>query len=331
MEYVSLGCSGLKVSRLCMGTMTFGDQADERESIRMVERCLDEGINFYDTADMYNTGVSEEILGRALQGKRDEVVVATKVSADNTAPATLREHCEASLRRLQTDYIDLYQVHWPIRNESIPDAFATLMDLQAEGKIRAIGISNHGVQDLGEVVPTGAPIVSNQLHYNLVSRAIEAEIVPLCQENGMDVIAYMPMLQGLLVGLYDSPEQVPPFRARTRHFSPSRAEASRHGQPGAEKELFESLAAIRGIADDLGVPMVGVALAWVAAKPFVSTVLVGSRKVAQLTANLQAAADATAAFTPDVVAALDAATEDLRVALGNNPDYWQSGEDCRVR
>lgn len=336
METRTIGNSGIEATVYALGTMPLGGGAGwgqeiEREGIDTIHAALDLGITILDTAEGYNAGRAEEIVGKALVGRRDKVVVATKISAGNTAPATLRAHCEASLKRLQTDYIDLYQVHWPIRDESIPDAFATLEDLKAEGKIRAIGISNHGVQDLGEVVPTGAPIVSNQLHYNLVSRAIEADIVPLCQQNGMDVIAYMPMLQGLLVGLYDSPEQVPPFRARTRHFSPSRAEASRHGQPGAEKELFESLRAIRGIADDLGVPMVGVALAWVAAKPFVSTVLVGSRKVSQLTANLQAAADATAAFTPEIVAALDAATEELRVALGNNPDYWQSGEACRSR
>jgi aryl-alcohol dehydrogenase-like predicted oxidoreductase len=304
---------------------------DEQAGIDTVHAALDLGIAILDTAEGYNDGRAEEIVGKALVGRRDRVIVATKISPGNTEPATLRAHCEVSLKRLQTDYIDLYQVHWPIRDHSIPDAFATLLDLKAEGKIRAIGVSNHGVRDLGEVLPTGAPIVTNQLHYNLVSRAIEAEIVPLCQTHGIDVMAYMPMLQGLLVGIYNGPDEVPPFRARTRHFRPSRAEASRHGQPGAEEELFATLKRIGAIAGDLGVPMVGVALAWVAAKPYVSTVLVGGRKVEQFSANIQAALEAGSKMSADVVGALDEATEALRVKLGNNPDYWQSGADARSR
>ena len=139
------------------------------------------------------------------------------------------------------------------------------------------------------------------------------------------------MLQGLLVGIYDAPDQVPPFRARTRHFRPDRSPASRHGQPGAEEELFAALGRIKTIAGDLGVPMVGVALAWVARKPFVSTVLVGGRKVAQLRENVGAALRAMPKLTDSVMVSLDAASETLRVKLGNNPDYWQSGENGRVR
>lgn len=336
MERRFIGQSGIEATVYALGCMPLGGgsgwgQEDEQEGIETIHAALDLGITIFDTAESYNDGRAEEILGKALVGRREGVVIATKISPQNTEPATLRAHCEASLRRLQTDYIDLYQIHWPIRDHSIPDALATLQDLKAEGKIRAIGVSNHGVQDLGEVLATGAPIVSNQLHYNLVSRAIEAEIVPLCQQHHIDIIAYMPLLQGLLVGLYDRPEQVPPFRARTRHFRPDRSPASRHGEPGAEEELFASLRRIRDISGDLGVPMAGVALAWVAAKPFVSTVLVGSRKPQQLAANIRAALNAQAKMTSDIVTALDQATEELRIKLGNNPDYWQSGAESRSR
>ena len=336
MEKRYIGSSDIKATVFALGTMPLGGgsgwgQEDEQEGIDTIHAALDLGITILDAAESYNDGRSEEIVGKALVGRRDQVIIASKISPNNTEPKTLRAHCEASLRRLQTDYIDLYQVHWPIRDQSMDDAFATLEDLQAEGKIRAIGVSNHGVQDLTEALATGAPIVSNQLHYNLLSRAIEDEIVPLCEAHEIDIIAYMPMLQGLLVGLYDSPEQVPPFRARTRHFRPDRAEASRHGQPGAEAETFEALRRIRAVAADLGVPMVGVALAWVAAKPYVCNVLVGSRKPQQLTANIQAALDASSKMSPAIVDELDEATEVLRVKLGNNPDYWQSGAEGRSR
>ena len=336
MEKRTIGESGIQATVYALGCMPLGGgsgwgQESEAEGIATVHAALDLGITILDTAESYNDGRSEEILGKALVGRRDGVILATKISPQNTRPATLREHCEASLTRLRTDYIDLYQVHWPIREHSVPDALATIEDLQSEGKIGAIGVSNHGVQDLGEVLATGTPIVSNQLHYNLLSRAIEAEIVPLCQEHQIDVIAYMPMLQGLLVGLYDRPEQVPPFRARTRHFRPDRAEASRHGELGAEEETFAALARIQDIASDLGVPMVGVALAWVAAQPFVSTVLVGSRKADQLRVNVGAALAAREKLSLSVVNDLHEATEALRLKLGDNPDYWQSGEEGRSR
>ncbi|MBN1402611.1 MAG: aldo/keto reductase [Anaerolineae bacterium] len=336
MEKRTIGGSDLNTTVYALGCMPLGagggwGPVDEQAGIDTIHAALDLGINILDAAESYNEGRAEEIVGKALAGRRDRVILATKVSPGNVEPATLRAHCEASLRRLQTDYIDLYQIHWPIRDHSVPDALATLVDLKAEGKIRAMGVSNHGVEDMTEVLATGAPIVSNQLHYNLVSRAIEAEIVPLCEEHDIDVMAYMPMLQGLLVGIYDSPDQVPPFRARTRHFKAERSPASRHGEPGAEEELFAALKRVDEIAQDLGVPMVGLALAWVAAKPFICNVLVGGRKVDQFSENIRAALAAGEKMTPDVVAALDQATEALRVKLGNNPDYWLSGVEARSR
>ena len=336
MEKRSIGKSGIEASVFALGTMPLGGgsgwgQESEQEGIDTIKAALDLGITIFDAAESYNDGRSEEILGKGLLGLRDKVIVASKVNNKNVAPAALREHCEASLRRLQTDHIDLYQIHWPIRDYSVPEALDALSQLKDEGKIGAIGISNHGVQDLAEVLATGVPLVCNQMHYNLVSRGIEEEIVPICADHDIDIIAYMPMLQGLLVGIYDSPDQVPPFRARTRHFRPDRSESSRHGQPGAEEETFEALARIRAVADGLGVPMVGVSLAWVAAKSYVSTVLVGSRKPKQLAQNIGAALETLPKMTPEVVAELDSATEVLRVKLGNNPDYWQSGEKGRVR
>ncbi|MBM3190464.1 MAG: aldo/keto reductase [Chloroflexi bacterium] len=332
MEKRKLGGSGLMVSVFGLGCWPlgggpgWGDQ-DERDSIAAVHAALDQGVNLFDTAEAYNDGHSEEVLGIALQGRRSEALIATKVSPENCAPATLRAHCEASLRCLQTDYVDLYQVHWPITQHALDDAYATLEDLRAEGKVRAIGVSNHGVEQLGQVLATGVRLASVQLCYSLLSRAIETGVLPLCEERGIGVIAYMALMQGLLVGMWASADEVPPFRARTRHFRGDRP-GVRHGEAGAEEETFAALAAIRCIADGLGKPMADVALAWVAAKPNVACVLVGGRKPRQLTRNL-AAADLK--LSEDTIAQLDAATEALRLKLGPNADYFQGSGASRMR
>ncbi|MFP3895791.1 MAG: aldo/keto reductase [Anaerolineales bacterium] len=331
MEKRSLGNSDFEVSVFGLGCWPLGGgsgwgEHDTKESIATVHAALDHGMTLFDTAEAYNAGRSEEILGRALEGRRDEAFIATKISPSNAEPDTLCTHCEASLERLRTDYIDLYQVHWPITDYSVEDAFATLEDLQNEGKIRAIGVSNHGVKQLREVFDTGVSIVSNQLSYSLLSRAIETEIMPLCRERGIGIIPYMALMQGLLAGVWGSADEVPPFRARTRHFGEDRPQA-RHGERGAEEEMFAALDRIGEIADDLGLPMAHVSLAWVAAKPGVSCVLIGGRKVHQLERNLAAA---EIELPADVIAALDEATEELRLKLGPNADYFQGGGSGRI-
>jgi len=331
-EKRELGHSGLEVSVLGLGCWPlgggpgWGDQ-DESVSIATIHAALDHGINFLDTAEGYNSGRSEEVVGKAMVDRRDKALITTKVSPSNAEPATLRAHCEASLKRLQTDYIDLYQVHWPITDYSIEDAFATLRDLQDEGKIRAIGVSNHGVEQLGEVLATGTSIASNQMCYSLLTRAIENGVMPLCQESNISIIAYMALMQGLLAGIYKSPDEVPPFRTRTRHFSGKRP-GSRHGEEGAEVETFVALAGIRRIAKDLGLPMAQVALAWVASRPGVGCVLVGSRKPEQLARNIAAA---SIELPPEALKELDAVTNTLRIKLGTNPDVFQGAGDGRTR
>ncbi len=332
MEKRTLGQSGLEVSVFGLGCWPLGGgpgwgEQDERDSIATIRAALDRGVSFFDTAEGYNDGRSEEMLGKGLVGRRQEAIVATKISPHNAEPSTLRQHCEASLRRLRTDYIDLYQVHWPIADHLVEDAFATLGDLKAEGKIRAIGVSNHGLQQLRCALATDTPIAANQLCYNLLSRAIETAILPLCRGQGIGVISYMAMMQGLLVGKYATVDDVPPFRRRTRHFG-SRRPGTRHGEKGAEEETFEALARIQRIAKDLNRPMAHVAIAWVAARPGVSCVLVGSRTVTQLEQNVAAA---SLKLAPKVIAELDEATEALRLALGPNADYWVGEENSRMR
>jgi aryl-alcohol dehydrogenase-like predicted oxidoreductase len=327
-----LGESGLNVSVLGLGCWPLGgglgwENQDERDSLATIHAALERGINFFDTAEGYNEGHSEELLGKALHGRRDRALIATKILPVNADPATLRAHCEASLRRLQTDYVDLYQVHWPITDCSVEEAFAALRALQAEGKVRAIGVSNHGPQQLAQVLTTGTPVTSNQICYNLLCRAVETGIMPLCREHNIGLITYMALMQGLLTGKYATADDVPPFRARTRHFSRTRP-GTRHGEEGAEAETFQALARIRCVAEGLGVSMAHLAVAWIIVRSGICCVLVGSRTPAQLGDNMAAA---QLKLSPEIIAELEQATEVLRLKLGPNADYWQGGEQTRVR
>lgn len=332
MEKRPCGRSGIAISVLGIGCWSFGGgdywgPQDQRDVEAVVRRALDCGVNYFDTAEGYNEGRSEESLGQALKGRRREAIIGTKVSPSHTEPQTLRRHCEASLRRLQTDVIDIYMVHWPIPSPRVADAFSTLQALQAEGKIRAIGVSNFGVQQLTEALHTGAPIAVNQLCYNLLSRAIEMEIVPLCLEHQVGILGYMPLLQGILTGKYRSLDEVPPVRLRTRHFRGDRP-GSRHGQPGEEELVMQTLNAIRSVAERLGVPMGRLALAWTLHKPGITSMVAGIRNVAQLEENLQAA---TLALSPETVAELDRITDPLKQRLGPNADYFQGDANRRTR
>jgi myo-inositol catabolism protein IolS len=327
-----LGRSDLEVSALALGCWPlgggpgWGDQ-EESLSIATIHAALDHGINFLDTAESYNDGKSEEIVGKALVGRREQAVIATKISPAHTEPSLLRQYCEASLRRLQTDYIDLYMIHWPIRTHAAPDSLAILDQLKQEGKIRAIGVSNFGPHDLAEAVATGVQIDANQLCYNLISRSIEFEILPACIRYEMSATAYMPLMQGLLAGKYHTIEDVPPFRMRTRHFSGARPDV-RHGEEGAEQETFAAIHAVRGIAEEIGQPMATVALAWVMAKPGMVSALAGARTPAQIERNVPSA---EITLSPEIIARLDGATDPLKKRLGPNADYWQSGANSRIR
>jgi aryl-alcohol dehydrogenase-like predicted oxidoreductase len=317
---MALGCWALA------GSDGWGDQ-DEGEAIATIHAALDNGINFLDTAEAYGGGRSEEIVGKALLGRRSEAVLATKISPSHTGPDVLRSTCEASLRRLQTDYIDHYIVHWPIPTPAMGDAFSMLDDLKREGKIRSIGVSNFGVQQLGDAIATGVQIDGNQLCYSLLSRAIEFGILPLCREHQISATAYMPLMQGLLTGKYRTVDDVPAFRTRTRHFSGAR-EGSRHGGPGAEAETFAALDGVRAIAEELGQPMANVALAWVMSKPGLAAAISGARRPDQVSRNLGAA---SLALAPETIARLDAATDALKQVMGPNADYWNPIESTRTQ
>ncbi len=299
---------------------------DQKDVDAVVGRAIERGANFFDTAEAYNEGRSEEALGLALKGRRQQAIIGAKIPPNFAQPDILRQHCEASLRRLQTDVIDLYMVHWPVSDPYVQEAFETLQSLQSEGKIRFVGVSNFGVHQLDQALSTGGRIVANQLCYNLLSRAIEFELIPYCVHHGLGILAYMPLLQGLLTGKYFSADDMPAVRTRTRHFRPDRA-GSRHGEPGAEAETFAAVQGIREIAQELHVPMSQLALAWILSRPEITSIIAGIRTIEQLEMNL---AGVQYSLLPGVVDRLDRLTQSLRDQLGPSPDYFQSNRDSRI-
>ena len=324
MNYRKLGATDIDVSVVAMGCWAIaGDwvwgQQDENEAISTLRAALDAGVNFFDTAEAYGDGYSETLLGKALAGRRHEAVIATKVSDAHLAADALRQACERSLRRLNTDYIDLYQIHWP--NWSIPlaETMGALESLKQQGKIRAMGVCNFGPVDLSGLLDLGR-CETNQLPYSLLWRAVEFEIGQRCIEHGIGVLCYSPLAQGLLTGKFASADDVPETRARTRHFSKSRR-LTRHGEDGCEEEVFVAIAAIRAICEGLGAPMAEVALAWLLRQPGVTAVLAGARTPGQLRENVRAAARE---LSPDTVDALSQATEALKRRLGPNLDPYQA-------
>ncbi len=332
MELRKCGNSGLELSVLGIGCWSFGGgdywgAQDQSDVQAVVDRALERGIRYFDTAEAYNEGRSEQALGQALKGRRQEALIGTKVPPAFTKPAILRQHCEASLRRLQTEWIDLYMVHWPITDHPVDDAFATLLALQAEGKIRTIGVSNFGVRQLEQALATGCPVTANQLCYNLLSRAIEIDIMPYCALHGLGVLAYMPLLQGLLTGRYASADEMPYLRARTRHFRGDRRD-SRHGEAGAEEEVFAAIRSIQSIAAELQVPMAWLALSWILTRPAISCVLAGIRTAEQLEQNIAAV---ELKLPGSMVQRLDELTGPLLQKLGTSADYFQERNSGRIK
>ena len=346
-EMRSCGTSGLVLSALGVGCWSFGGgeywggQA-QRDADQVVRRAFELGINYFDTAEVYNDGRSELSLGRALKAiPRDRVVIGTKISPSSVAPEVLPRHCEASLKRLGTDYIDLYMVHYPVSPQSIrhftddpipcpsaQEAFAALSKLQEQGKVRYVGVSNFGVAKLEEALRTGVVVAVNELPFSLVARAIEYEILPRCRALGIGVVGYMPLWQGLLADRLGSLEELPPWRQRTRHFDARKNQLARHGGTGVEEQTWQAVLRIREIARELGLSTAEVALKWVLANPGMSCALAGARSRQQLEAN---AAAVDGALPPEVVGRLAEVTEELKDKLGPSFDYYESAADDRTR
>jgi aryl-alcohol dehydrogenase-like predicted oxidoreductase len=331
MRYRFLGLSGFSVSVLSFGAWQMGDEAFWGESAdadaqRSVDMALDAGINLFDTAEMYGGGESERLLGQCLGKRRADVLVASKVSLENCPPKQLGESLENSLKRLNTDWIDLYQVHWPPRDVPFAEVYGELARLREEGKIRAIGLSNFGPLDLRDWHDVG-DAVSNQIGYNALFRAAEYEAVPASRDYELGILAYMPLMQGLLTGRYRRIMGMSSMRRRTRHFSGIRP-GVRHGEDGHEQLMMATVTELREFAEAVGLAPAVLALAWTVAQPGISSVILGSRNPAQLRSNLTAA---DLDIGPAAVAQLDEITFPLKQAMGFNCDMWETSSSSRIR
>lgn len=297
MEYRLLGRTGLMVSELCLGCMTFGREADEQQSQAMTRRFLDAGGNFFDTADVYSRGISEEITGRALRGVRDDIVLATKVRAsmgDGPNDVGLsRKHilqgCENSLRRLGTDYIDLYQVHSWDQATPLEETLSALTDLVRQGKVRYIGVSNYTAWQIMKSLHVSAihgfeHFVSLQPQYSLVERHIEYELLPLCQEEGIGIIPWSPLGGGFLSGKYKKGEQ-PPEGTR---ISGAIERQEEHWSRRATEHNWRVIDIVGTIAEETKKSYAQIALNWLLRQPAVTAPIIGARTMEQLEDNLGA-------------------------------------------
>ncbi len=313
MQTRKLGYTDLYLTTVGLGTWAIGGGGweygwgpqDEADSIRTIQRAIDLGINWIDTAAVYGLGRSEEVIGKAIRGRRDQVIIATKCGLvwdeGSTVPYgrlkawSVRKEVEASLRRLNVDVIDLYQIHWPNPDEDIEEAWATIADLVREGKIRYAGVSNFSVEQMKRIQPIH-PIASLQPPYNMLRREIEAEILPFCAANNIGVIVYSPMASGVL----------------TERFSRERAAAlpeddwrRRFNDNFREPLLSANLALVdglRAIAARYGRTVSQLAIAWTLRRPEVTSAIVGARRPEQIEETAPAA-DWT--LPPEAVAEID--------------------------
>ena len=328
MEHVRLGRTGLQVSRICLGTMTFGLQSDEPTSFAILDRAAEAGVTFLDTADVYplggtgaTVGRTEEIVGRWLHGKRDRFILATKCfGATGPNPwerGNSRKHIldavDASLRRLQVSYIDLYQLHGPDRMTPIDETLQALDDLVRSGKVRYVGCSNFLSYQVAQAVGRSAVLGvarfdSVQPRYNLLFRQIERELLPLCADEGIGVIPYNPIAGGMLSGKHSAGD--PTDGTRFTLGTAAKIYQGRYWHEGA----FATVEQLKPIAEAAGMTLPQMAVAWVMANPAVTSPIVGASRPDQLDDTLRAA---ETPLPTDLKQRLDELTVDYR--KGDDP------------
>ena len=303
-----LGSSNVKVTPVIFGAWAVGGWmwggSDEAESIAAIQASIDHGVTTIDTAAVYAQGYGEEVVAKAIQGRRDKVQVATKcgmrwdsdqgsdpwktqdrqgrdvVIRRNSKPDSIAHECEQSLKRLRIDVIDLYQIHWPDTTTPVEDSMAALLKLQDQGKIRAIGVSNYDASWIKKAAGA-APLASLQPPYSLIQRKIEPEILPLCREHGIGIIAYSPLERGLLTGTVSPDRQFPPGDHRASH---------KFFTPENRKRVLEALEQIRPIAETHGVSLAQMVINWTVQEPGITAAIVGARNAEQAKHNAEALA-----------------------------------------
>ncbi len=322
MSSTTLAGTGLQVSRVCLGTMTFGSQVSERDSARIVDFALDRDVNFFDTANVYNQGLSEEIVGRILGPRRSDVVLATKVrgvmgsGADSyrgLGPDAVRRAVEDSLRRLGTDYIDVYYLHQPDRSVEITDTLEAMDAIRREGKIRWIGTSNYAAWEMAEIAGISrehgfqVPCVAQPM-YNVLARGIEQEYIAFTTRYRIANVCYNPLAGGLLSGKQTMREG--PIPGTRFDGNPMYLKRYWHA------EYFRAVEELQGVAASLGVSLAVLALRWACHRPGADCVILGASKLSHMEANLDASLQGP--LPDDVLEACDAVWQRLR---GPSPQY----------
>ncbi|MEP7273296.1 MAG: aldo/keto reductase [Acidobacteriota bacterium] len=292
MTYRNLKGTSLDVSRACFGTMTFGGQVDETLALRLVDSCLDHAINFFDTANAYQKGISEQFLGKALRGRRDRVVLASKVRAEmGDAPdqkglsrAAILRAIDESLKRLQTDYLDIYYLHWPDYDVALDETLEAMETVVRAGKVRYAAISNYSSWQVGRMMCTAAqrdyksPLIAQQM-YNLLARGLEQEFVPMAREFGVSIIAYNPLAGGLLTGKHKSTAITPGTR-----FDQNAMYQDRYWH----EQTFRAVEELQALSDEAGRSLISLALNWLLHHSPTDCVILGASRLEQLEQNIAA-------------------------------------------
>ena len=318
MRFRHLGRTGLRVSEICLGTMTFGKQTDRHQAHRMLDIAVDGGVNFFDSANVYpaqeQAGLSEEVLGDWLKAQpRDRCIVATKVAGRmgpgwnqrGLSRGHILDAVDASLRRLQTDYIDLYQLHAPDPSTPLDEALRTLDDLVRSGKVRYIGCSNYPAWQVALAVGLSdrygwERLDSHQPRYNILYREIEGELLPLCRDQGIGVIAYNPLAGGFLTGKYRDPAD----SSEGTRFEASQTSSTLYRERYWNEAMFAAVGRLREHFEGRGVALGHAAIAWVLAQPGITSAIVGASRPEQIVDSLKAV---EVTLTDEDQAACDAA------------------------
>ncbi len=321
MESRTLAHTDLRVSRACYGSMTFGSQTDEATAGRMFDFCLDRGINFFDTANSYNAGAAESMIGRILKGRRERVILASKVGRkmgdgpddDGLSPAAMRKGLEQTLRRLQTDYLDLYYLHVPDWNTPIESTLEVMDEFVRAGKVRYPACSNYAGWQVAQMFAISdqrgykPPYVSQPM-YNLLARGIEQEYLAMCKAYGVSTVVYNPLAGGLLTGKQQRERPIAGSR-----FDNNPLYLNRYWHPA----YFDAVDELQGIAERGGRTLIDLSLSWLAHHTAVDCVILGASKMEHLEQNLNAFENG-GALPDDVLRAVDQVWQNLR---GVTPNY----------
>ncbi len=319
-QYRTLKGTDLEVSRACLGTMTFGSQVDEALASGMVDYCIERGINFFDTANMYQLGVSEQLLGKALCGKRESVVLASKVrgkmgdaqNQNGLSKAAIIRAVEESLQRLQTDYLDIYYFHQPDYDVPVEESLETMQELVKAGKVRYPASSNYASWQVGQMLCLAQhknyqPATIAQQMYNLVARGLEQEFVPMAQQLSVSIIGYNPLAGGLLTGKHHSASITPGTR-----FDQNRMYQDRYWH----EQNFRAIERLQSVAEKAGRSLISLSLNWLMHHTVLDCVILGASKLEQLEQNLTVLDEGP--LPPEVVEQCDEVWRDLR---GPTPIY----------